>query len=155
MKQDTHIAFSTGLALALSTMLHLGLACTTAAIAAAVTVNWLVDRVGHERRGRFIVRSAWSHSILFITVTTLAILYPLTLIWVCSFTTAAVPALAGSLSHLALDAVTKNGVAPFWPLSRRRVRGVVRYDDRIVNWVFRLAGLLLWASVAIRLFQRP
>ena len=149
MKQDTHIAFSTGLALALSTILHLGLACTTAAIAATVIVNWLVDRVGHERRGRFIVRSAWSHSIPFITVTTIAILYPLALLWRCGFTTTAIPALAGSLSHLALDAVTRNGVAPLWPLSRRRVRGIVKYDDRLVNWLFRVAGLLLAASVVI------
>ena len=151
MKQDTHIAFSTGLALALSTMLHLGLACTAAAFAAAVIVNWLVDRVGHERRGRFVARSAWSHSIIFVTALTMTTLYPLTLLWGCSFTTAAAPALAGSLSHLALDAVTRNGVAPLWPLSRRRVRGVVRYDDRLVNWLFRAAGLLLAASAVIHL----
>ena len=151
MKQDTHIAFSTGLALALSTILHLGAQCTIAAIAVTVIVNWLVDRVGHERRGRFIVRSAWSHSILFVTVSTLAILYLLCILWGCSFTTAAVPALAGSLSHLALDTVTRNGVAPLWPLSRRRVRGVVRYDDRLVNWLFRAVGLLLAASAVIHL----
>jgi inner membrane protein len=51
--------------------------------------------------------------------------------------------LAGYLSHLLGDAVTKAGITPYWPVSDRKVR-LARLDSGSPLWnrVFFLSGLL-------------
>ena len=142
MKQSTHIAFAVGVVAASVALLDLSLCCSLAALASAVFVNFVVDRFGHERRGRFVARSAWSHSIVFVAAATLVTLYPFMVLWGCS-TGTLLAALAGSLSHLPLDAITPAGIAPFWPLSRKRVRGAVRYDNGLANTLFTTLGAIL------------
>ena len=142
MKQSTHITFAVGVAVASAALLDLSLRCSLAALASAVFVNFVIDRFGHERRGRFITRSAWSHSIVFVTTVTLATLYPFTVLWGCG-TGTVLAALAGSLSHLPLDAITPAGIAPLWPLTRKRIRGTIRYDNRLANTLFTTLGAIL------------
>ena len=125
----------------------MSLRCSLAALASAVFVNFVVDRFGHERRGRFVARSAWSHSIVFVTAMTMTTLYPFRVLWGCG-TGTLLAALAGSISHLPLDAITPAGVAPLWPLTRKRVRGAIHYDSRVANTLFMIIGLTL-VTVAI------
>ncbi|MGO0122221.1 metal-dependent hydrolase [Desulfothermobacter acidiphilus] len=55
--------------------------------------------------------------------------------------------LLGSLSHLALDALTRSGIRPFWPLEFGEFRGPFVTGDPLVEWpalvVFGFACLKL------------
>jgi membrane-bound metal-dependent hydrolase YbcI (DUF457 family) len=62
----------------------------------------------------------------------------------------AVTAFAAAFVHAAEDSLTKQGCLLLYPLSRRRFKGPVRYDDIAAN-----AALLLLALAAIVCFYGP
>lgn len=142
MKRDTHIAFSSGLVVFVGGVINADLAVSAIAFASTVIVNVLVDIVGHERRGVYITRSAWSHSILFVSLASLALTAPLCYALGLEGWQPYLLSLLGGLSHLALDALTPAGVAPLWPFSSKRIRGPIRYDSRAVNAFLQLLGVL-------------
>ena len=143
MKRDTHVVFAVGLVVFLAGLLGVGLVSTGLGLASAVLVNVFVDMVGHERRGRWVTRSAWSHSIFFISLLSVLLAAFLSLLVSVEDWRVYLLSLAGGLSHLVLDALTPAGVAPLWPFSSRRARGRIRYDDRLVNMVFQVVGVVL------------
>jgi len=51
--------------------------------------------------------------------------------------------LVGYLLHLFLDLITKKGLALFYPLSRKRVRGFVKVGSLIENIVFFIVLVLI------------
>ncbi len=143
MKRDTHIAFSVGLVLLFGGLINADSTALGVAVAVTVLVNVFVDMVGHERRGGYVTRSAWSHSIAFVSIVSLALTALLCYALGLGGWQPYMLSLLGGLSHLVLDALTPAGVAPFWPFSSRRLRGPIRYDDRVANVSLQLLGVLM------------
>ena len=97
-------------------------------------------------------RSAGSHSLLA-AVCMAATWYVVALMALSKFglfdgqdfvVASSVTAFTASFLHAAEDSLTKQGCRLLFPLSRRRLRGPVRYDDPVTN-----AALSLMALVAI------
>ena len=143
LRRDTHVVFAVGLVVFLAGLMGAGLVSTGVGLASVVLVNVFVDMVGHERRGGWVTRSPWSHSIFFVSILSIVVAALLSRMASVGDWRVYLLSLAGGLSHLVLDALTPAGVAPFWPFSSKRVRGRIRYDDRLVNMVFQVVGVVL------------
>lgn len=61
---------------------------------------------------------------------------------------AAMAALAGYGSHLALDALTKEGIMPFSPFSKRRIKGPIRTGGMQEKLLLALLAIALALKVS-------
>ena len=148
--KEAHAIFALGVSLLAARLLGVPIVSPPTAVGAlaAILANILVDIVGHEGYHR----SGWSHSILGVTLTTIASYLAVAS---AAYTLGYLPeprgllvALAGGLSHLPLD-LTRDGIEPLWPVSRLRLRTPIPSTSPAYNKAVMLAGLaLLLAALA-------
>ena len=157
MKLATHIAVGFSLAAAVSLILGCSAACSWYTGFSAAVVNIAIDMLGHEVRGGWPRRTAFSHSLFGPLVYSTAFILPVLLAPPREAAAAATSILVGSYSHLLLDAVTEGGIYLYWPLSRKRWRiAGYRYNHPLLNSLAAVASAaLLLAAVTARLGLPP
>ena len=70
--------------------------------------------------------------------------------WSLFANNAILPFVAGYLSHLALDACTRSGVAPFYPFSKKRIKGKVKTGSSLDKSLTVVFLVLLFAVVLVK-----
>jgi hypothetical protein len=115
----------------------------------ALTINEIIDVLGHFNRGGIPVRSLWTHSVftapIWGVVVAVASIYLVDIVTSQTITTSQtlfVAVLGATLaySHLLLDALTEGGVY----LGRRRIAlAHLRYNNLALNSAFGAIGVLL------------
>ena len=143
----THYAFAIGLlAFIFPTYLF-------SAVVLGFAVSFVMDHLGHERKG-FVIRRTWvTHSVF--TAPALGVFLGILLAFgfqyvnlPFSFVAFALEGFVSSLSHLFLDAITEGGIFIF---TKRFALAHFRYDDLFVNTAFALLGIFLLFEDLLRL----
>jgi hypothetical protein len=160
MKAYTHYLFSLGASLALLSLFRqLDLGATVMVLWLSLSINFLVDVLGHASRDGNPTRTWITHSVLTAPVWGALIAWvSLAAIWQSSATApprnevglwAAMGALI-SCEHLFLDSLTQAGIYSF----RRRIAlAHFRFDNVALNLGFALLGAILTA-VSLGLLPR-
>ena len=138
MKRKTHLSVAAGVVALLAGLLHARFADFGVALVAALAADELIDTLGHVGRRR----APWTHNILacLLLPALITVLLNAPTGWRLATPLAYPLAAAGTLTHLALDALTPTGVWPLWPLSSRRLRGPIHYDNPVANAILAALG---------------
>jgi membrane-bound metal-dependent hydrolase YbcI (DUF457 family) len=148
MKLLTHVVFGAGSAFAfLSSILDGGaigaVTVGIAAIALSVSVNYVIDELGHSRGDGLSVRSPLTHSVFTAPMWGGSVAY---VVWLATSRAAGleVPLVAAggvvALVHLLLDSMTEGGV--FYTTGRVALAHFGN-DNAVLNWAFVVLGALM------------
>ncbi|AEM38218.1 membrane-bound metal-dependent hydrolase [Pyrolobus fumarii 1A] len=136
MRRKTHLSIAAGVVALLAGLLHAHFADFGVALLAALAADEFIDALGHVGRRR----APWTHNLFACLLLPALITAVLNAAWRLVTPLAYPLAAAGTATHLALDALTPAGVWPLWPLSRRRLRGPIHYDDPTANTILTTLG---------------
>jgi len=152
MKELTHYLFSTGISFVLLSLAHaMSLGPVVLALWLSLSVNYVIDVLGHASRDGRPARTRLTHSLFTAPLWGGAV--AAASLAVASRAYAPGPGLAGlvlwtamgvlvSEEHLFLDGLTQAGV---YAWSRRMALAHFRYDNPLLNLGFALLGALLIA----------
>ncbi len=107
-------------------------------------LNYIIDAYGH--RGAF--RSPFTHSVIGVTIMCASL--GVAIYAILSLTLNYVPSISilegllfSGYSHLLLDSLTRFGIYPLYPFSRKRFSiACISYDDPLINRVLIAASIL-------------
>jgi len=143
----THYAFAIGL------LAFLFPDYLPSALILGFLVSFLMDRVGHEKKGSAIKRTWLTHSVF--TAPALGVFLGMLLAFgfryanlPFSFVVFGFEGFISAFSHLFLDSITEGGIFIF---TKRFALAHFRYDDLFVNTGFALLGIFLLFEGLLRL----
>ncbi len=143
----THVVFGAGATAALMEIQPLYVGAYVALVLSLI-VNPVLDWLGHFRRGPYISRSPFTHSVFTAPVWGAAVAYlvwtalgPFGVLGVVSSTTLLAAGVVVALTHLILDSVTERGV---FILGDRVALAHFRSGNPILNWTFVALGVALF-----------
>ncbi len=151
MKAVTHDIFSLGLGLYLACQIgRLPILPSLVLVFwLTVSINKLIDILGHRSKDGYAVRSYWTHSVFTAPIWGISValgsvyLYDFLVGQQTSLSQAIIAVGLGATlaySHLLLDALTEGGIF----FGRRRIAlAHMRYDNPILNGLFVISGLSL------------
>ena len=145
MLLKVHVVFTMGLCALAASLLGSGVIIGIAIIQ-SIIVNYIIDRLGHRGGVRLPnTHSPTGASVIGLLTTPLAMLAKVTVINVLAV--ALIGVLAG-LSHLLLDSMTENGI---YIKRRRWAISHFRFNDRVLNQVFMIVGLVMLVIALTRI----
>ena len=99
------------------------------------------SKVGKKLRPLSHFARLFGHRTIFHTI-----YFPLLILLILSlfgFLTVGIAALVGYSLHLFLDSITKQGVAWFYPLSKKRIAGLIKVGSLFENFLFFIIVILI------------
>lgn len=110
------------------------------------SINWFIDFVAGHRGGR---RTPYTHSL--ITSTFIAAVIAILYIYALHILGVAAPlqqvfaaSISVAVSHMMLDAMSRDGIYPLWPFTKKRLSILhIRYDNSVANTLFIVISVVI------------